>query len=625
MTGRFSRGLAVTLMIVLGGGTFLAVQALAGSLNSNQPALTAVLVIVLVALVFLPLQVSIERLVDRITGGSTPTAHQVLADLTALSNTTSADASNLANVAEGIGRRLGARSCRLTVIYPGLRDRVYAWPAGDAVAGETVADEDVVLPIQQDGERIGTIALGGIGRSGGAAGARMPAGRGQQLADIANSLGAIVAVNRLGIELERQLRAALAHAEEIAVSRRQAVAEMDNERRRLERNLHDGAQHHLVSLRMTLGLVEHGIASGHLDQARDGLDRLAAQIGNAETVLAETATGVSAIVLSDRGLVAALNAELSGAQPPIAVTTAHPALSEHRFPAEIEAAVYFCCLEAVNNARKHAAGASVSVQLREVDGTLHFTVQDDGPGFAMDSGSDRTGAKPGGRGLRNVTARMTAVGGKLTIRSVPGVGTTVEGSVSLPREQGLLDQVRELLREARQLYDGSSEGERLREVQTQLGRPLPAGATSSRADGARRAEAFKARSALRALEALVRSSPLGGDRALQLRYQLEQIPSETHELSEIDLLEDLRSGTLALSSDERQVAEELLGAAGTELRTRLGLRSDAGTGEVRQAAGRQLAHWQRRASHPASTRAVRDAAEVLVQTCEELLAQVGHE
>ncbi|MFZ2116539.1 MAG: hypothetical protein WAU83_08420, partial [Pseudonocardiaceae bacterium] len=187
----------------------------------------------------------------------------------------------------------------------------------------------------------------------------------------------------------------------------------------------------------------------------------------------------------------------------------------------------------------------------------------------------------------------------------------------------LLSQVRAVAREAQQLYHGNAESGRLRAVQTQLDEPLQAGVTP--VGDIRRAETLKAHSALRVLEAVVRSSPLGGDRAIRLRYQLEQVRSEAHELAEIDLLDELRSGMLPLTIDERQVAEELLGAAGTEPRARFGLGADADIGEVRQAAGQQLARWQLRAAHPATTRAVRDAAEVLVRTCEELLAQVGTE
>jgi signal transduction histidine kinase len=624
----FSRGLAATLVVVLAGGTFVVVRAVAGRLTDSQPATAAVVATVLVALLFLPLYTHAERLVDRLLYGSRPTPYSVLADLTARSHITSTETPDLAGVTEAIARGLGASSCRLTVIRPGMQDRTYAWVDGD-VAADT--DELVTLPIQLGSEPIGTIAVDRAALAG------LHTQRRHLLEDIADSLGAILQVSRLGIELERQLRAALAHAEDIAVSRRQAVAEMDSERRTIERNLHDGAQHHLVSLRMALGLVEHEVASGQFDQARDRLGQLATQIDTAETVLADTASGVSSILLSERGLVAALNAELSGAHPPIVVTSPD-ALSDRRFPSEVETAIYFCCLEAVNNARKHAPGAAVAVEVREVQSALRFTVRDQGPGFT----SQTEGAGAGGRGLRNVAARIAAIGGKISIRSVPGVGTTIEGSVPLPRdgrpaatvesialtevrtdlaEQALLDLVRAVAREARELYDGSAESGRLRAVQTQLDEPLQAGMT--RMGDIRRAETLKAHSALRVLDAVVRSSPLGGDRSVRLRYQLEQIRSEAHELAEIDLLDELRSGTLALTFDERQVAEELLGAAGTEPRARFGFGADADIGEVRQAGCQQLARWQRRASHPATTRAVRDAAEVLVRTCEELLAQVG--
>ena len=227
--------------------------------------------------------------------------------------------------------------------------------------------------------------------------------RSQLLADIADGLGVVLEASRSGIELERQLRAALAHAEEIAVSRRRTVAEMDGERRRIERDLHDGAQHHLVSLRLTLGLVEHQVATGELDQAREWLAKLAGQLADAEAVLAATADGVSSLVLAEQGLVAALRAELGAAHPPVGVRRRRDDAA--RFPAEVEAAVWFCCAEAVGNARKHAPGAPVAVRLAERRGALTFTVRDEGPGFAVDA------AGPGGgRGLRNMTTRLVGGG-----------------------------------------------------------------------------------------------------------------------------------------------------------------------------------------------------------------------
>jgi signal transduction histidine kinase len=645
----FSRSLAATLVIVFAGCGYVVTRAVTARLTGSETAAVTV-ASALVALLLLPLYGQLQRLVDQLLYGRRPTPYRVLADITALSRSAPADTPDLAGVAEAIGRGLGASSCRLTVRHTGLRDRTYEWSAGTAAAD----DDHVVLPIQLGGEHLGAIALDRAAVAG------LHAQRRHLLADIAEHLGTILQVHQLGIELERQLRAALAHAEDIALSRRAAVAEMNSERRSIERNLHDGAQHHLVSLRLAVGLVEHDVERGHLEAARSRLDQLTTQIDTAEAVLAETATGVCSILLSQRGLLTALRTDLSGlsglsgGHPPIVITT-HGIPADRRFPPQVEAAVYFCCLEAVNNARKHAPGASVTVQVSEVDSALRFTIRDDGPGFTSDGAG--TGPGAGGRGLRNVAARIAAVGGTISIQSVPGVGTTLDGALPLwPRVQPtaaegghvpanalgispvsgpvngpvngqppVLDQVREVLREALALYAGSAQSGRLGELQAQLDEPPPGGIADRavRSGNAYRAGALKARSALRVLDAVVHSAPLHGDRALRLRYQLERIRSGAHELAEIDLINELRSGTLPLTGPERHAAEELLGAAGAEPSARLGLPADADADAVRQAAARQLDHWQCRASHPGVTRAVRDAAEVLVQTCEELLTRTS--
>ncbi|HEX4249879.1 MAG TPA: ATP-binding protein, partial [Pseudonocardia sp.] len=420
----FSRGLASMMVIVLVGGGYVVISAVAGWLpgaeSGRGEVIAGAAATGLAALAFLPAYLRAERLVDRLLYGRRPAPYSVLADVAALSRGSSSDGPNLAGVAEAIGRGLGARSCRLTVLRPGLRDRTYAW--SDGTEGGEQAEDHVVLPIRQGTEQIGSIAVD----RGAVAGLHTE--RRTLLEDVADSLGAILQASRLGIELERQLRAALAHAEDIAQSRRQAVAEMDSERRMIERDLHDGAQHHLVSLRLALGLVEYEVSSGKLEEARGRLDQLAVQLSNAEAVLAKTASGVSSIVLSERGLAAALAADLGGTDPPIAVSFEGGA-DERRFGADVEAAVYFCCLEAVNNTRKHAQGAPVAVRIGLGDGLLWFSVRDEGPGFD-------TGASTGspGRGQRNLLARLSAVGGRLSVESAPGAGTTVSGAVPVPEE-----------------------------------------------------------------------------------------------------------------------------------------------------------------------------------------------
>ena len=135
----------------------------------------------------------------------------------------------------------------------------------------------------------------------------------------------------------------------------------------------------------------------------------------------------------------------------------------------------------------------------------------------------------------------------------------------------------------------------------------------------RRAEALKSRSALRALDTLVRSDPPPGD-SRPLLYLLERIQSGAHEFTEMDLVDALQAGEHDLPEKERQAAETLLGSSGSDPRTRLSLAPDAGPQEVARAAAEQLAHWQRVASHPAATTAVRSMGPVLVRTCERLLA-----
>jgi len=417
----FSRGLASVLVVVLVGGGWVITRASIDRLYGLPTAWASIIATTASSVAFLPLYLRVEQLVERLLYGSRPTPYRVLADVASLSGSR-AGGPNLAAVAEAIGRALGARTCQLTVARPGLRDRTYGWDADwgtrewtSSLADVALQADHLVLPISQGDEQIGAISVD----RGAVAGLQNE--RHHLLEDVADSLGAILQASRLGIELERQLRAALAHAEEIAVSRRTAVAEMDNERRGIERDLHDGAQHHLVTLRLALGMVEHEVGSGQLVSARERLGDLSEQLRTAEAVLAKTATGVSSIVLSEQGLVAALRADLASAQPPVPVDGDDGL----RFPPEIEAAVYFCCLESVNNARKHAGGAPIAVKVESDDRSLRFTVRDEGPGFVVSTSGSV------GRGLRNLASRVTTVGGTVDFDSAPGQGTTVRGRVPL--------------------------------------------------------------------------------------------------------------------------------------------------------------------------------------------------
>jgi signal transduction histidine kinase len=210
---------------------------------------------------------------------------------------------------------------------------------------------------------------------------------------------------------------------EIEDSRARIAATADEERRRLERDLHDGAQQRLVALRLRLSLAAELLAR---DQARGA--ELVRQLGpEAEAALEEMrslASGVYPAALADRGVVEALRAVARRSPVPVAVAGE----SGRRYARPLEAAAYFCCLEALQNAAKHADGATgVTVTIAERDGHLQLEVADDGKGFDP----ART---DGGRGLVNLADRARAAGGDVSIDSRPGAGTRV--AVTLPLKPG---------------------------------------------------------------------------------------------------------------------------------------------------------------------------------------------
>jgi signal transduction histidine kinase len=190
------------------------------------------------------------------------------------------------------------------------------------------------------------------------------------------------------------------------------------QRRRLERDLHDGAQQRLVSLALTLRMArekldsEPGEAGRLLDRSREELDEALKE-------LRELARGIHPAVLSDRGLGAAVEALASRAPLPVEVG----ALPGERLPEQVELAAYFVVSETLTNVAKHASAKQASVAVGKTNGRLAVEVSDDGVGGAdVELGS----------GLRGLTDRLAAIRGRLEIESNPGHGTTVRASIPCP-------------------------------------------------------------------------------------------------------------------------------------------------------------------------------------------------
>jgi signal transduction histidine kinase len=237
---------------------------------------------------------------------------------------------------------------------------------------------------------------------------------GKLMSDLAAQAGLVLH----NIGLTGQLRARLA---ELQASRLRIVTAADDQRRRIERDIHDGAQRQLLSIESTLALAE-SLAGQDTERERDLVAQLKAATSGALETLRELARGIYPPLLADQGLAAAVGAQAGKAGGLVEVSTD----GVGRYPVELETAVYFCCMEALQNAARHAPGSAVRVSLAEDDGQVVFSVTDDGPGF--DPATARAGS-----GLRNMRDRLAALGGSCQVDAAPGRGTTVAGRIGTGR------------------------------------------------------------------------------------------------------------------------------------------------------------------------------------------------
>jgi signal transduction histidine kinase len=269
-----------------------------------------------------------------------------------------------------------------------------------------------VAPISHAGELLGIIV---VNRIEGAVAFREEDDR--VLADLARQVGLALHNAQLDTALQTTLDELRQQADELRASRARVVASGDAERRRVERNLHDGAQQHLVALAVNLRLTKD-VLSEDPSAAAEMLDELGVAVQDTIMELRELAHGIYPPLLVDSGLGEALRAVVN--RSPLDVELVTTGIG--RYGGDVEAAVYFCCLEALQNAGKHAASAHVVVRIWEESGSLLFEVRDDGSGFDV-----RTAQR--GHGYVNMMDRLGAIGGAVRWESEIGHGTAIRGSL----------------------------------------------------------------------------------------------------------------------------------------------------------------------------------------------------
>ncbi|MEV1179130.1 histidine kinase, partial [Nonomuraea sp. NPDC049784] len=242
------------------------------------------------------------------------------------------------------------------------------------------------------------------------------------LIELARQVGLALHNMRLDNALQASLEELRQRNEELQASRLRIVTAADASRRAIERDLHDGAQQHLVALSVKLGLTRE-IIKDDPAMAAELLEELRTDVQNANAAFRELAHGIYPPLLRNHGLGEALRSVTRRVALPYQVSVDLP----RRYPEEVEAAVYFCCLEAIQNAGKYAGpGATIQVSIQAEPGRLSFAVSDDGVGF------DTRGNE--GHGFVNMTDRLGAIGGVLRVESTPGSGTTVRGDIPISDE-----------------------------------------------------------------------------------------------------------------------------------------------------------------------------------------------
>jgi signal transduction histidine kinase len=353
----------------------------------------------LVALAFQPARRRAQKLADRLVYGQRATPYEVLSAFSDRLAGAYANEDLLPRMARILAEGTGAVTATVWLRSDAELHPAATWPTGYTAGAPVPVDRlpDDLIPVRHQGELLGALSVEKKpGESLGATEQKL-------VADLAAQAGLVLRNVTL--------------IEDLKASRLRLVAAQDAERRKLERNLHDGAQQQLVALSVKARLAR-SLAGKDPARSDEMLGALQSDITDALETLRDLARGIYPPLLADKGLVAALQAQARRSTVPVSVV----ADDLGRHGQDVEAAVYFCCLETLQNVAKYAHASQVDIRLGDGDGSLTFEVEDDGVGFDV-------AATTYGTGLQGMADRLAALEGRLDISSTPGGGTKVIGRI----------------------------------------------------------------------------------------------------------------------------------------------------------------------------------------------------
>jgi signal transduction histidine kinase len=394
--------LYVTVALIVMVVFVLIVVATGGLVGRTRSA--AVVAAALAGFAFWPALRVARRVADRIVYGRRATPYEILTAFSDRMGEAYATDDVLPRLAQVLGSGTGAERARVWLRVGSELRPAASWPAGEAslAAIATAGDALPAMPgesaveIRDRGDLLGALSVIMPPND------PMDPSKERLVRDLASQAGLVLRNVRL--------------VEELRASRQRLVAAQDQERRKLERNIHDGAQQQLVALAVKARLAR-ALTEREPPKAAEMLAQIESETQDALEDLRDLARGIYPPLLADRGLSAALEAQARRSVVPVTVEAA-----VGRYPQEVEATVYFCALEALQNVAKYANATSARVHVSHVNGHLEFTVSDDGDGF--DTSSTRHGT-----GLQGMADRLDAVDGSLQVDSAVGRGTTVAGRV----------------------------------------------------------------------------------------------------------------------------------------------------------------------------------------------------
>jgi signal transduction histidine kinase len=365
---------------------------------------------VFAAAAFQPLRMRAQRMADRVVYGRRATPYEAVTHLAdRLAGSYDVDRV-LLDAAQVLVQATAAERADVWLrAQNGLLAPLASWPAGGEVpeplpvammeAG-VLDGPRAIAPVRHQGVLLGAVGVTKrVGETASETELRL-------LGHLASQAGLVLHNAKLAADLQGRL-------EELVASRQRLVRAQDEARRRLERDLHDGAQQRLIALNMKLGQLRLHFrqpdreAEGALEQLRSDLDAALDDIR-------ATSRGIYPPLLADRGLEAALRSHVRTVPVPVTINGS----LEGRCSREVEAAAYFCTLEALQNVCRHAAASRAVVRLDRTGDALRLEVQDDGHGFDP-------ARRPAGSGLMSIADRADALGGRVEIQSPQGNGTTI--------------------------------------------------------------------------------------------------------------------------------------------------------------------------------------------------------